>query len=316
MTAFPVQYSTLSSDALLQLVSERYETASGASITFLKRGFNDTYLISCDKEKYILRVYNHNWRSIESIETELQLLLYLQENEISVSYPIKSRKSSYIQQIQAPEGLRYAVLFSFAEGMLVRKLSHEQAYLLGIETGKIHALTQHKFYGVTAQNYSIDKQFEITLSTLKPVLADYPEQYNYLVKLKDEFLTLFNTIDVKELPTGICHGDLQAENFHISTDNTFTFFDFDFFGEGNLAYDIGVFRWYDHKNKTPQIMEAFIKGYQTQRKLTETELKRYEAGTALIQDAFPHLSDNDREFLLTGITPEEWDEMDWDHLDL
>jgi len=28
----------------------------------------------------------------------------------------------------------------------------------------------------------------------------------------------------------------------------------------------------------------------------------------LIQDAFPHLSDDDREFLMTGITPEEWDE--------
>lgn len=29
----------------------------------------------------------------------------------------------------------------------------------------------------------------------------------------------------------------------------------------------------------------------------------------LIQDAFPHLSADEREFLLTGITPEEWDEL-------
>jgi len=28
----------------------------------------------------------------------------------------------------------------------------------------------------------------------------------------------------------------------------------------------------------------------------------------LIRDAFPHLSEDDREFILTGITPEEWDE--------
>lgn len=27
----------------------------------------------------------------------------------------------------------------------------------------------------------------------------------------------------------------------------------------------------------------------------------------LIQDAFPALSDDDREFILTGITPNEWD---------
>lgn len=30
--------------------------------------------------------------------------------------------------------------------------------------------------------------------------------------------------------------------------------------------------------------------------------------TVLIQDAFPDLSPNDREFILSGITPEEWDE--------
>lgn len=30
---------------------------------------------------------------------------------------------------------------------------------------------------------------------------------------------------------------------------------------------------------------------------------------SLIQDAFPHLSDDEREFILTGITPEEWDEL-------
>lgn len=30
---------------------------------------------------------------------------------------------------------------------------------------------------------------------------------------------------------------------------------------------------------------------------------------ALIQDAFPTLSDDDREFILTGITPEEWDSL-------
>jgi hypothetical protein len=32
----------------------------------------------------------------------------------------------------------------------------------------------------------------------------------------------------------------------------------------------------------------------------------------LIQDAFPDLSPDDREFLMTGITPEEWDSLDYD----
>lgn len=272
MVAFPVEYSTLSSDALLQFVIENYEIDPKALITFLKRGFNDTYLITGNTEKYILRVYKHNWRSLESITGELELLHHLKKGGISVSFPVQTHKGIYIQQVQAPEGIRYLVLFSFAEGTRVRKLSEEQAYLLGVETGKMHVLTENQSFGAPAHNYIIDAQFEITLSVLKPILAAYPEQYDYLIELKKEFHALFALND-KDLSKGICHGDLQAENFHISENNTFTFFDFDFFGEGYLAYDIGVFRWYDHKNKTPQVMDAFLKGYQTQRHLTNTEIK-------------------------------------------
>lgn len=280
MQIFPVEYSSLSAQALIKLVTEHYHIDMDASITFLKRGFNDTYLIeentnnmNASADKYILRVYKHNWRSLESIEAELELLDLLKVDKISVSFPIKDKAEKYIQTIHAPEGTRYAVLFSFAEGKQVRKLSAEQAYTLGVNTGKMHSITKNISLRETAQNYDIEKQFALTLKTVEPILADHPEQYAYLLQLKDDFMNVFSSIDKNEMSYGICHGDLQAENFHISSNGTFTFFDFDFFGTGYLAYDIGVFMWYDHKNKPPEIMNAFLKGYQTQRKLTETEIK-------------------------------------------
>lgn len=273
MSFFPVEYSTLSSQALLGLIKDNYSVPAGTSITFVKRGFNDTYLTRGAESKFLLRVYKHNWRSMESIETELCLLEYLKDNGISVSYPIPDKQGNFIHSLNAPEGIRYAVLFSFAEGIQVRKLSTEQAYLLGIETGKIHTLTQNKSFGIPAHDYAIETQFEITIAALKSVLKDYPEHYAFLLQLANEFTALFNSIDKETLPTGTCHGDLQAENFHITSDKQFTFFDFDFFGTGYLAYDIGVFRWYDHKNKTPEIMSFFLKGYQTQRALSSAETK-------------------------------------------
>lgn len=36
---------------------------------------------------------------------------------------------------------------------------------------------------------------------------------------------------------------------------------------------------------------------------------KWESGELLIQKAFPHLSLDDREFILTGCTSEEWNEM-------
>jgi hypothetical protein len=39
------------------------------------------------------------------------------------------------------------------------------------------------------------------------------------------------------------------------------------------------------------------------------QMERYWASNENIQDVFPNLTAEEREFILTGITPEEWDEM-------
>lgn len=40
--------------------------------------------------------------------------------------------------------------------------------------------------------------------------------------------------------------------------------------------------------------------------VTPNQISRYEKGEGLIQQIFPNLSPAEREFLKTGITPEEW----------
>ena len=43
--------------------------------------------------------------------------------------------------------------------------------------------------------------------------------------------------------------------------------------------------------------------------VTDDQLARIERGVELIQNVVPHLTPDEREFLKSGITPEEWDEM-------
>jgi hypothetical protein len=40
--------------------------------------------------------------------------------------------------------------------------------------------------------------------------------------------------------------------------------------------------------------------------ITPEQLESYELFGVLLQDAFPNLSPDEREFIKTGITPEEW----------
>lgn len=42
--------------------------------------------------------------------------------------------------------------------------------------------------------------------------------------------------------------------------------------------------------------------------VTEEQLAKYESGMVLAQVAFPDLTPDQREFIMTGVTPEDWDE--------
>lgn len=41
--------------------------------------------------------------------------------------------------------------------------------------------------------------------------------------------------------------------------------------------------------------------------VTEKQIKQWESGNYHVQEVFKNLSPDDREFILTGVTPEEWE---------
>ena len=49
-----------------------------------------------------------------------------------------------------------------------------------------------------------------------------------------------------------------------------------------------------------------MKDHTREIDVTQSQLDRWKAGE-LIQNVMPNISADDREFLMTGITPEEWD---------
>lgn len=59
------------------------------------------------------------------------------------------------------------------------------------------------------------------------------------------------------------------------------------------------------------IRKSQVSGLVRSRELdvTPDQIARLEARQETIQDIFPNLSASDREFIKTGITDEEWDEL-------
>ena len=62
--------------------------------------------------------------------------------------------------------------------------------------------------------------------------------------------------------------------------------------------------------RIPVTMTSIISGKQHTRmyEMTTEQIAHYTNAnrTKMIQEIFPELSNEDREFLMTGITPEEW----------
>lgn len=131
---FPVTHSILSAQALIDRVLPNYEIEPIIECKFLCSGLNHTFLINTQHSKYILRVYRAGWRSHSEILYELEALLHLQRQCVAVSVPIAKKDGDFIGTVEAPEGLRYIVLFIYALGTeptykMTEKVN--EAYLYG-----------------------------------------------------------------------------------------------------------------------------------------------------------------------------------------
>ena len=116
MNHFPVSNSIISEIHLADFLIDTYNFEKNTSCQLIKTWVNDTYLVEVSSEKFIFRIYRLDWRSENEIAEELRLINLLKEKNISISFPILDKKDNFIQSINAPEGKRFGVLFSFADG--------------------------------------------------------------------------------------------------------------------------------------------------------------------------------------------------------
>ena len=285
MSVFPVSASTLSEKELGQFVIENYNLDSSYTCKLYRTGLNHTYFISNGIHKYVARVYCHNWRTKAEILEELELLLALKENEISVSYPIKNKNQDFMQELSAPEGKRYLVLFSFAKGDKVRFMTHENCARVGEIMAGIHNLSEFKF--ANRVQYSPDVLAQKPYAKLKIFFSEDLEEMIFLKRTGLQIGEALSFKDSDRGKSGIVHLDIWYDNFSIDQENEITIFDFDNCGTGRFILDVGyfckqLFFIEQDKNLYEDKVRSFIEGYRKKRPLAANELELIpEAGAAI-----------------------------------
>lgn len=285
MKTFPVIASTLSQTELGEFINEKYLLENHFDCKLFRTGVNHTYFLSNVNTKYVVRVYCHNWRTKAEIQEELDLLNSLKKYNLSVSTPIPDKNGNLIQEILAPEGLRYVVLFTFAEGEKMRFMTNETCFAIGSMMAKIHNVTTTK--KINRINYNSDVLLYKSYEKLNLFFSENLDEMIYLKQISSKIAKRFEKIHLSEHQKGIVHLDIWYDNLSVNKENEITIFDFDNCGNGSLILDIGyfckqLFFIETDKNEYETKVESFINGYKKERNLSEKELDLIpEAGASI-----------------------------------
>lgn len=277
-TVFPATYSTLCPVALSSFLSEKY-ALENVQCKLLVRGVGDTYLAETPTDRFILRVYRSSHRNLPQIKEEVALLQALKAATVSVSYPIPDVSGESIQLLDAVEGERCAVLFSYAAGHAIRLPNEEQLRLLGSEMARFHNVSAAVDLGKARWGFNIETMFVRPLEMLQAAFANNPEDYAWLQQTAGEAAKKLSAAN--GLPMGYCHFDFLPKNMHFG-EHTITLFDFDFMGYGWLANDLASFWQYlalevYTKRMTQQAADEqyniLLNAYREHRSLDSRELE-------------------------------------------
>jgi Ser/Thr protein kinase RdoA (MazF antagonist) len=279
-TVFPTLYSTLSPAALATYISQQY-TFRPLECRFLVRGVGDTYLVTSATKQFILRIYRPSHRTLGNIQAEVELLTALHTAKVSVSYPLANKDGRYIQSLPAAEGTRHGVLFSYAEGRSHNILSDVQLHNFGREMARFHNISSKIQLSADRWKFDLETTLFQPLAAVKDYFNEDPAIYEWLSASADKVKAFLSQLDTSRFSYGYCHFDFLPKNFHFDAQDNITFFDFDFFGKGWLAYDLMTF----HQQllidmqlgrltagQREQTWSLFVEAYSSERALSEEEL--------------------------------------------
>lgn len=263
-THIPVLRSILTPELLTALVERAYELTV-THLQLIKAVVLDTYRVWTNAGPYILRVYPGRRRTRAEINAELDLLAYLRTQGAPVSIPVVQGNGERLLTIQAPEGTRYAVLFTYAHGEpLGEDLPAIRTY--GETLARIHTLADA--LPPTLARTPLDLAFLLDrpLAHLHH-LGQRSEDWAFLQQVADRIRPQIAALPMIAPQFGYCHGDAGGNNAHIDADGRITFFDFDFCGLGWRAYDLATFL----SGESTAVADALLQGYQAVRVLTDEE---------------------------------------------
>lgn len=273
----PAIASILSSEALTSDILPGFSVGEVVECRFYSGGFNHTYQIKTgDARIYYLRAYRHQWRTLDDIKYELDVLNHLKRKGFPAVQPLLYKDGQYYCAVAAPEGQRYFALFTEAPGLEITYAREPEK--VAQRYGQVVAQMHNALADFSSPHPRFHKDIEHfidrSLGNIEPFLAHRSDDWAYLQQFADTLRARLLALPASKLEQGVCHGDLQGYHANVAPNGILTFFDFDCGGYGYRAYDLAVFLWCCRlENAIEARWESFLEAYRETRVIGDLDVQ-------------------------------------------
>ena len=232
---------------------------------------NSNYVVFMSNSNYILTIFEHN--NIEELQFYVDLMTYLARENFLCPRPIENNSGQALGLLKS----KPALMVSFLDGKEIAVRDSNNCYLVGQHLARLHLATNN-FPQSNKNTRDLSWISDIYLN-LKAYLSLEDQK---IIELE---INYHKEIDKSELPEGIIHGDLFRDNILFLNDKVSGFIDFYYACNEKFIYDIAIAinDWciYDDGKINKLLYSVFIKGYQSERKLTDNENEYFNSALRL-----------------------------------
>ena len=185
--------------------------------------------------------------------------------------PIINKNGNYISEILGKK----AAVVSFVDGNAKKNLSPENCYNVGINTAKMHLITN---------NLNAKRENKLSINSWRKIYnkvkKDCSKIHSSLPSTIEKNLDIIEKNWPKNIPSGIIHADLFPDNIFFKENKLAGIIDFYFSCNDFYAFEIAICLnalCFEGKNENLSFnvtkAKKFIDGYSSVRKLNEDEKK-------------------------------------------
>ena len=263
-------YTKLSDDNIKEFFS-KYNLGKVIKHQGIQDGIENTnYFVETKKNKFILTVYEKRVN-----EKDLPFFMGLMKNLFDSNFPspepMINNNGNYITEILGKK----AAIVSFVNGTAKKNLTSEDCFAVGEMTAKLHIITK---------DLNLKRENRLSVNSWSKIYKKIKEDCSKIQKdlplIIERNLNEIESDWPKNIPSGIIHADLFADNIFFKNNKLTGVIDFYFSCHDFYAFEIAIclnalcFEGIN-QNLSFNVTKAkkFIDGYSNIRRLTEEEKK-------------------------------------------